>query len=132
IMSKVRQDGEHRLTCRALDTPDGETTQPDTGIVGVAGQAPALAAAGLVEELKAEREEKRAHELDKRLGVTEELKVRRLVLKIDGDGPVLACRLGGVSAAPAKYEAECPTSETHRWVVLDGPSVPGVCVGITE
>src|SRR5262245_54250625 len=24
-------------------------------------------------------------------------------------------------AAPAKYEAECPTSGTHRWVVLDGP-----------
>jgi hypothetical protein len=83
----------NRFTGRALDTPDGETTQPETGIVGVAGQAPALAAAGLVEELKAEREEKREHELDKCLGVTEELKVRRLVLKIDGDGPVVACRL---------------------------------------
>ena len=94
---EVRQDGEHGFACGALDTPDGETTEPDTGIVGVAGQAPALAAAGLVEELKAEREEKREHELDKRLGVTQELKVRRLVLKIDGDGPVLACRLGGVS-----------------------------------
>src|SRR6266478_5470836 len=94
---EVRQDGEHGLACGALDTPDGETTQPDTGIVGVAGQAPALAAAGLVEELKAEREEKREHELDKRLGVTQELKVRRLVLKIDSDGPVLACRLGCLS-----------------------------------
>src|SRR5216683_6270929 len=94
---EMRQDGEHGFARRALDTPDGETTQAETGIVGVARQAPALAAAGLVEELKAEREEKRAHELDKRLGVTEELKVRRLVLKIDGDGPVLACRLGGVS-----------------------------------
>jgi hypothetical protein len=90
----VRQDREHRFTCGALDPPDGETTQPDTGIVGVAGQAPALATAGLVEELKAEREEKREHELDKRLGITQELKVRRLVLKIDGDGPVLAYRLG--------------------------------------
>jgi hypothetical protein len=65
----VRQDGAHRFTGRALDTPDGETTQPDTGIVGVAGQAPALAAAGLVEELKAESENKREHELDKRFGV---------------------------------------------------------------
>src|SRR5215831_13211001 len=87
---EVQQDREHCFTCGALDPPDGETPQPDTGIVGVAGQAPALAAAGLVEELKAEREEKREHELDKRLGVTQELKVRRLVLKIDGDGPVLA------------------------------------------
>src|SRR5229473_7284944 len=91
---EVRQDGEHGLACGALDTPDGETTQPNTGIVGVAGQAPALAAAGLVEELKAEREEKREHELDKRLGITKELKVSRLILKIDGDGTVLACRLG--------------------------------------
>ncbi len=65
--------------------------------MGVAGQAPTLAAAGLVEELKAEREEKREHELDKRLGVTQEPKVRRLVLKIDGDGPVLACRIGCLS-----------------------------------
>ena len=38
--------------------------------MGVARQAAALAAAGLVEELKAEREEKREHELDKRLGDT--------------------------------------------------------------
>ena len=97
IYNEVRQDREHRFTGRALDPPEGETTQPDTGIVGVAGQAPALAAAGLVEELKAEREEKREHELDKRLGVTQELKVRRLILKIDGDGPVVACRIGGVS-----------------------------------
>ena len=95
--NEVRQDREHRFTGRALDPPEGETTQPDTGIVGMAGQAPALAAAGLVEELKAESEEKRAHELDKRLGVTQELKVRRLVLKIDGDGPVVACRLGCLS-----------------------------------
>src|SRR5215475_10622602 len=65
--------------------------------MGVTREAPAAATGGLVEELKAEREEKREHELDKRLGVTQELKVRRLVLKIDGDGPVLACRLGGLS-----------------------------------
>src|SRR4029450_4463382 len=92
----VGGDRQPRSACGALDTPDGETTQPETGIVGVARQAPALAAAGLVEELKAEREEKREHELDKRLGITKELKVRRLILKIDGDGPVLACRLGGL------------------------------------
>ena len=45
---EVRQDGEHGLACGALDTPEGETTEPDTGRVGVAGEAPALAAAGLV------------------------------------------------------------------------------------
>jgi hypothetical protein len=86
----------NRFARGALDPPDREATQPNTGIVGVAGQAPALAAAGLVEELKAEREEKREHELDKRLGITQELKVRCLILKIDSDGPVLACRLGSL------------------------------------
>jgi hypothetical protein len=65
--------------------------------MGVAGQAFALAAAGLVYELKAEGEEKREHELDKRLSITKELKVSRLILKIDDDGTVLACRLGGLS-----------------------------------
>jgi hypothetical protein len=94
---EVGEDREHRSACGALDTPNGETTQPETGIVGVAGQAPALAAADLVEELKAESKEKREHALDKRLGITQELKVRRLILKIDGDGPVLACRLGSLS-----------------------------------
>ena len=65
--------------------------------MGVTGQAPALAAAGLVEELKAEREEKHEYELDKRLGITQELKVRCLIVKIDSDGPVVACRLGSLS-----------------------------------
>jgi hypothetical protein len=37
--------------------------------MGVAGQTPALAAASLVEELTAESENKREHELDKRFGV---------------------------------------------------------------
>src|SRR5438128_11873195 len=91
------QYGKDRFASRALHAPDGEPTQPDTGIVGVAGQAPALAAAGLVYELKAEREEKREHELDKRLGVTKALKVRRLILKIDGESTGLACRLGCLS-----------------------------------
>ena len=95
--NEVRQDGEHRATRGALDTPDGEPTQPDTGIMGVAGQTPAAAAGRLVGELKAEREEKRAHEFDKRLAVAKQLNVRRLVLKIDGDGPVFACLFGGVS-----------------------------------
>jgi len=87
----------NRFAPRALDAPDGEPTQAETGIVGVARQAPTRAAAGLVCELQAEREEKREHALDKCPGVTEELKVRRLVLKIDSDGPVLACRLSCLS-----------------------------------
>jgi len=30
---EVRQDREHRFACGALDTPDAETTQPDTDIM---------------------------------------------------------------------------------------------------
>jgi hypothetical protein len=125
--------------------PDGETTQPDTGIVGVAHQAPALAAAGLVEELKAEREDKREHELDKRLGVTKELKVSRLLLKIDGDGTVLACRLGCLShlsppvrwsLAPMrhyggnvlKYQEYCE----KRWILPLNPMESGDCYSRAE
>ena len=88
---------KHRFAGGALHPPDGETTQPETGVMRMARQAPALAAAGLVEELKAEREEKREYDLDKHLGITKELKVRRRILKIDGDGTVLTCRLGGWS-----------------------------------
>ena len=89
---EVREHREHRFARGALDTPDGETTQPDTGIVGVAGQAPALAAAALVEELKTEREDKRQHELDKRFGITQEGKVGRLIVEVDGNRTVLAGR----------------------------------------
>jgi len=31
----------------------------------------------------------------------------------------------GLLAAPAIFEAECATSETHRWVARDGPSARG-------
>ena len=43
---EVREDGEHRASRGALDTPDGETTQPDTDIMGVAGQTPAATTGG--------------------------------------------------------------------------------------
>ena len=34
---------------------------------------------------------------------------------------VLAALTEGVGAAPAKYEAECPTNGTHKSVALDAP-----------
>ena len=101
----MRQDGEHGFACGALDPPDGETTQADTGIVGVTGQAPALAAAGLVYELKAEREDEGEDELDKRFGVAQERKVGRLIVEVDGDRAVLACRFGALShvSSPCRW-----------------------------
>jgi len=49
--------------------------------MGVAGQAPALAAAGLVEERKAEGEEE-ARRTRQTLGVAQERKVGRLIVEI--------------------------------------------------
>ena len=72
-------------TRRALDPPDGEPTQPDPGIMRVAGQAPAPATGGLVFQLKAEGHEKGEDTFEKRLAIAKQLKVGRFVLKIDGD-----------------------------------------------
>ena len=51
----MRQDGEDRFARGALDTPDRETAQADTGIMGMARQAPTTAVTGcLVCELEAD------------------------------------------------------------------------------
>ena len=68
---EMGQDGEDRFARGALDAPDGEPAQANPGIMGVARQAPAAAAGGLVGELKAEGEEKGEDELDKRFGVAQ-------------------------------------------------------------
>ena len=65
--------------------------------MGVARQAPALAAAGLVGELKAEREDKGEHALDKRFAIAQELKVGGFIVKIDGDGPIFAGLVSGIA-----------------------------------
>ena len=85
--------------------PDGETTQPNTGIVGVARQAATCAAAGLMEELKTRREEEGEDTLDTRLGGVKELAVGRCVVAIDGDGAVCAGRFDGLShvSSPCRW-----------------------------
>jgi len=65
--------------------------------MGVARQAPALAAAGLVGELKAEREDKGAHAFDKRVAMAQELNRGGFMVKIDGDGPIFAGLVSGVA-----------------------------------
>src|SRR5258705_13687165 len=72
---KMRQDREDRFAGGALDAPDGEPAQANPRVMRVARQAPTRAAAGLVEELKAEGEEEGEDELDKRVGVVEKRKV---------------------------------------------------------
>ena len=84
----MREDREDRSTCGALDPPDGDPTQPDTDIMGVACQTPAAATRRLVFQLKAKGQEEGAHELEKRLAITKQLKVGGFVLEIDGDRPI--------------------------------------------
>ena len=48
-------------------------------------------------QLKAKREEKGERKFKKRFAVAKQAKVGCFMLKIDGDGPVLACRLGCLS-----------------------------------
>ena len=91
---EVRQDREHRATRGALDTPDGEPTQSDTGIMGVACETPAAATGRLVGELKAKGEEESAHELDKGLAIAKQLHISFVVWIIDGDGAVFAGLFG--------------------------------------
>jgi len=90
----MRQDREHRSARHTLETPDGETTQADTGVMGVARQAPAAATGRLVCELKAEGHDEGEDTFEERLAIAKELEVRRFVLKIDGDGPVVASLAG--------------------------------------
>src|SRR6516165_9545349 len=59
----------------ALDPPDGDATQADTGIMRVARQAPTAVTGRLVEELKAEGEKVREYEFNKGLAVAKQLQV---------------------------------------------------------
>ena len=78
----MRQDREHRTTRGALETPDGEPTQPDTSLMGVECETPAAATGRLVGERKAEGEEDSAHECHKGFALAKQLNVSRVVSKI--------------------------------------------------
>jgi hypothetical protein len=91
---KVGQDGEHCVTRRALDTPDGETTQTDADIMRVARQAPAAATGRLLPELKAQGQHEGHDTFEKRLAIAKELNVGRFVSKIDADRAVFSGRFG--------------------------------------
>src|SRR5262245_1864485 len=113
IYNEVRQDGEDRFARGALETPDRETAQADTGIMGMARQAPTTAVTGcLVCELEADSEEKGEDDLEERLGVAQELRVGRFIVEIDGDGTVLACRFDGLSHVLPSVQMAIGTNET--------------------
>ena len=91
----MRQYGENGFTPRALDAPNGETTEPDTGVMRVAGQTDAFTG-GFVCELKTQGEDESQDELDECFAIAEQLKVGRLIVEIDGDRAVLSGRFGGL------------------------------------
>jgi hypothetical protein len=90
----MREDGEHGFASRTLETPDGDPTEADTGIMGMACQAPAAPTGRLVCELKAEGEKKGEDTFNKGLAVAKQLNVGRFVSKIDSDGAVFAGLFG--------------------------------------
>ena len=88
---KVRQDREDGFARGALYPPDGDSTQSDPDIMGVAGETPTAATRGLVGELQAQGEEKSQHTFDKGLAIAQELQVSRFVLKFNSDSAVAPC-----------------------------------------
>ena len=71
----MRQDREHRSACGALDAPDGEAPQANSGIMGVARQTAATGTGRFVGKLEADREDKGQDKLDKRFAIADELEV---------------------------------------------------------
>jgi hypothetical protein len=112
---EVWQDGEDRFARGALDAPEGEPAQANPGVMGVTRQAPAPTTGRLVPQLKAQGEEESDHQCDKGLAVVKQLNVGRLILKIDGDGPVLAYRLGCLAHLSPPVKMVVGAHETPWW-----------------
>jgi hypothetical protein len=87
----------NRFARRALYPPDDDPTQTDPDIVRMASQAPATTTGRLVCELKAKGEEKGEDAFDKRFAIAKQLIIGRFVLKVDGNGPVVAGLASGVT-----------------------------------
>ena len=90
---EVRQDGEHGFAGRALQTPDGDSTQADPDVMGVACQAPAAMTGRLVFQLKAEGHDEGEDTFEECLSIAKQLEVRRFAPEINGDGTVFSRRL---------------------------------------
>jgi hypothetical protein len=54
---EMRQNREYRFARGALETPNGDSTEPETEVMRVTRQAPTAATGGLVLELKPEGED---------------------------------------------------------------------------
>jgi hypothetical protein len=88
------EDRAHRATRGTLAAPARPPMQTDANIMRVARQTPSAATGCLVCQLKAEGEAERHPQCAKGVAGGTELKGGCFVRKIDGDGPVFACRFG--------------------------------------
>jgi hypothetical protein len=93
----MRQDRKDRFAHSTLEAPNREATHPDADVMGVARQTKAAHACGFMLQWEAKGEEKGEDAFDKRLGVVQELKVRRFILEVDGDSAVLPYPCGCVA-----------------------------------
>jgi hypothetical protein len=90
----MRQHGAHGFADGALDTPDGETTQADTGVMGVTRQAPTATTGRVVFQRKAEGYHEGEDTCEEGLAVAKQLQVGRFIVEIDSDGAVFAWPFG--------------------------------------
>jgi hypothetical protein len=81
--------------------------------MGVTREAPAAMTGGLMEELKAQAQEKGEDAFDKRIPIAKELKVRCFVSKVNRDGPVFAGPFGCAHVLPLYYQVS--GVEETRW-----------------
>jgi hypothetical protein len=105
--NKVGKDGEDGFARGALEPPDGEPTQANTGVMGVARQAAPAATGRLVFQLEAKRQNAGEDTLNKRLTIAQELNVGCLVLQVDSNGSVFAGRVGCVSHGSPSSRQVC-------------------------
>ena len=121
---EVGQDGEHRMTRRALETPDGHSTQAHAERMRVARQASATTTPRLVCQLKAKGQDKCDHKFDKGLAIAKQLKVGRFILKINRDSPVFAGPFGCYThVSPPGHQVS--SADETRWgehVAISRPS----------
>ena len=111
---EMRQNCEHHTTRGALETPDGDPTQADTDVMGMARQAPAAPTGRLVFQLEAYGQDEGEDTFEKRLAIAKQLKVGRFMLKINRDGPVFAGPFSRGAHVLPLYDQASGVDET-RW-----------------
>ena len=101
---EMGQHGKNCLASRALHAPDGEATEPNAGIMGVASQTTTAVTGRFMGQLEADGEDEGKDALDEGLRVVKELRVGGLIVEIDGDRTVLAWCFGGLCQVSSPWE----------------------------